>query len=73
MPDKEFTNVYIPDPVKHDPGCATPGTPSGQATCTGAPGPGSTGRPHGTNPSNGAPSGRYTPTTPPDPADPSDQ
>ncbi|MGW2373392.1 transglycosylase domain-containing protein [Kitasatospora sp. NPDC001683] len=72
MPDKEFTTVYIPDPVRHDQGCGTPGSPPGTATCTGSPTPGSTGRPRATNPSTGGPTGRYAPTTPPDRSDPSD-
>ncbi|MFJ8472648.1 transglycosylase domain-containing protein [Kitasatospora sp. NPDC094011] len=57
MPDKEFTTVVIPDPVRRDPGCGTPTDPSVPAGCTGAPSPGATGRPRGTGPSTGGQNG----------------
>ncbi|MET8624365.1 transglycosylase domain-containing protein [Kitasatospora sp. NPDC004669] len=73
MPEQEFTTVYIPDPIKRDPGCSTSGGTPSSVTCTGTPNPGSTGtpagRPRANNPSGGNPTGRSAPTTPPDPED----
>ncbi|MFF7990787.1 transglycosylase domain-containing protein [Kitasatospora xanthocidica] len=64
MPDKEFTTVYIPDPPKRDPGCATSSGSPGSVTCTGAPGTGGPGKPRAGNPT-----GRSAPSTPADPED----
>ncbi|MEV7602037.1 transglycosylase domain-containing protein [Kitasatospora sp. NPDC089797] len=40
VPDKEFTTVRIPDPVRRDPGC---GGPTGSPSCTGTSGAGTSG------------------------------
>ncbi|MFE4976226.1 transglycosylase domain-containing protein [Kitasatospora sp. NPDC056651] len=72
MPEKEFTTVYVPDPVRRDGNCTTSGASPGPAGCTGAPatgGWGSTGRPRGVNPAPG----RTGPVTPPDATGSEDQ
>ncbi|MEU3574339.1 transglycosylase domain-containing protein, partial [Kitasatospora sp. NPDC036755] len=43
MPEKDFTTVHIPDPVRRDPACATPTASPGSASCTGAPATGGPG------------------------------
>ncbi|MFD4658793.1 transglycosylase domain-containing protein [Kitasatospora sp. NPDC058444] len=72
MPEKDFTTVYIPDPVRRDTNCTTPGGSPGPVTCTGAPatgGPGTGGRPRGVNPAPG----RTGPSAPPGATDPEGQ
>ncbi|MFF2544605.1 transglycosylase domain-containing protein [Kitasatospora sp. NPDC058063] len=72
MPEKDFTTVYIPDPVRRDTNCPTPGGTPGSAGCTVAPatgGPGNTGRPRGGTPTPG----RTGPFAPPGTADPEDR
>ncbi|MFJ7911770.1 transglycosylase domain-containing protein [Kitasatospora sp. NPDC096204] len=72
MPEKDFTTVYIPDPVRRDPNCTTSSGSPGSVTCTGAPATGSPtngGRPRGVNPAPG----RTGSPVPPGATDPEDQ
>ncbi|MEV7188856.1 transglycosylase domain-containing protein [Kitasatospora sp. NPDC093102] len=71
MPEKDFTTVYIPDPVRRDANCTTSSGSPGPVTCTGAPatgGPGNGGRPRGVNPAPG----RTGASVPPGTTDPED-
>ncbi|WP_432277620.1 transglycosylase domain-containing protein [Kitasatospora brasiliensis] len=83
MPERDFTTVYIPDPVRRDGNCAGSSGAPGSAGCTGAPatsgpgngasgngGSGNGGKPRGVNP---APSRTGTSSTPPGATDPEDQ